>query len=227
MDFGRLAGSDQINARIYACLGRLHSSDVNNFVRKFRQDSDAQRFHTYRELLFGAYAIECGWNLRYEHRVGGKTPDWVLRTANSVVTEIVDVVTLHQRYDIDADISRGLGMNGIWTGWITVPPEHVFSKIEAKATQYSSLVKELGVPYVVAVFGEFTASINLLDVEHVLYDFHGGLFRNRPTLAGVILFREKRGAYEFTYYPNRDAIHPSAIAARPRGTTAEWAGPPT
>lgn len=211
MQFGKLAGNDHINARIYDLLDGLHPSDVSAFVRKFRSDYDEQCFHTYRELILGVHLRRRGWNARFEQSIGGRKPDWIVLNEQNEATDIVDVVTLHQRRVSEMDISSSLSAHGLWTGWITIPPDHLYSKIHQKANAYADLVECTRLPYVVAPFSEFTASIDDEEVHHVLYELHGGLFAEAPTLAGVIFFREQSGEYGFTDFSNLTATHPSAL----------------
>lgn len=183
-------------------------------VRKFRSESDEQCFHTYRELILGSHLRRQGGDWRYEQKIGSKTPDWVVYDSDDQVIEIVDVFTLHQRRETDVAIFKGLSFRGSWAGWITIAPDHLFSKIEQKANTYAKLIEKLGVPYVVAMFGEFTASVEPDEVYHVVSELHGGIFGDIPSLAGVIFFRERSGDYEFSRFANPVASHPSHVALR-------------
>jgi hypothetical protein len=211
MQFGRLAGNDHINERIYDLLGRIHSSDIPTFVRKFRSESDEQCFHSYRELILGSHLCSQRWNLRYEQSVGGRKPDWAVLNDQDEIVEVVDVVTLHQRRVTDVAINKSVSRHVSWAGWITIPPDHLFSKVQQKANAYGGLVERIRLPYVVALFGEFTASIDVQEVRHVLHELHGGLFAESPTLAGVIFFREQFGKYEFSHFAKPNATYPSAV----------------
>jgi hypothetical protein len=122
MNVERLAGNDFINSRIHQMLGNLDPADVSRFLRKFRSDSNEQNFHTYRELVLGAHLRACGWNLRYERTLGGKTPDWVLLDGSGQAAEILDVVTLHQRRVVDKAIGKAASAYHSWVGWISIPP---------------------------------------------------------------------------------------------------------
>jgi hypothetical protein len=207
----RLAGNDAINRRIHQMLACLHADDVEPFVRKFSQQSDEQNFHTYRELLLGSYLRQAGWNVRYERAIGGTTPDWVRVDDGGVPAEIIEVVTLHQRRTVDRAIGAAVAAGQPWVGWISTPPEHLYSKIQAKAQAYRAVATESSLAYVVAVFGEFTAPIEPFEVDHVLNDLHGGLFSEVPALSGVIFFRERFGNYEFHGFANPVALARSEV----------------
>jgi hypothetical protein len=211
MNFGTLAGNDSINSRIHEMLGTLQPADVSRFVRKFRSDADEQCFHTYRELILGAHLRTRGWNLRYEQRLGGRTPDWVLIDDDGQVAEIIDVVTLHQRRVVDSAIGKALSSHRPWVGWVSTPPDRLFAKLREKAVAYASTAANLHLPYVVALFGEFTAPIELCEVHHVLHELHGGVFAAVPTVAGTIFFRERLGQYEYHHFTNSLATLSSQI----------------
>jgi hypothetical protein len=211
MQFGTLSENAHINARIHGCLDRIDPCDVPAFVRKFRTDSTEQCFHTYRELILGAHLRSRGWNARYEYSIAGRKPDWVLLNEQNEVTEIIDAVTVDQRRVTAEDIKRSLSSGGVWTGWLTMAPDHLYSKLVQKAGAYASLAEHARLPYVVAPFSTFIASIDEGEVHHVLYELHSGVFAQTPTLAGVIFFREQSNQYAFTDFPNPKAIHPSAL----------------
>lgn len=97
---------------------------------------------------------------------------------------------------------------------MSTPPDRLFSKVQEKANEYAKLIEQVRVPYVVALFGEFTAPIEPQEMYHVVYDLHGGVFAEIPALAGVIFFRERWGQYEYSYFPNPEAMHPSGIVER-------------
>lgn len=205
MEHGVLAGNNSINDRIYACLATLDSRDVPAFVRKFRRDGDDQNFHTFRELILGAHLREGGWPARYEQTVTSKTPDWLIPEDAEGPTEIVDVVTLHQRRSTDVEIGASISAGRAWAGWVTIPPDHILSKLDQKVGSYRRLASSLNLPYTIAAFSEFTASLDPEEVSHVLYKHQGGLLASTPELSGVIFFSEQNGAYQFTYFANPGA----------------------
>lgn len=211
MQFGALAKSQHINASIYQMFARIDPADVQAFVRKFRSERNEQRLHTFRELIVGSYLQVNGLKARYEQQVLGKTPDWVTLDSGGQLDELVDVVSLHQRRETETEMLETLSNGAVWAGWVTVPPDHLYAKIEQKANRYAGLVGELSKPYTVFLFGEFLASVDPDEVEYVLLQHCGGLFTKLPTLAALIYFTESAGTYKFTCYTNSDAAFPSRI----------------
>jgi hypothetical protein len=201
----RLDPDDAGDARLRALVARLHPDDVRPFVEKLTTQSLPARFHTYRELLAGIHLRDRGFDVRYERDIGKQTPDWALMSAEGTIIEILDVVTLHQRYEKDAEIREAVRTSGQWSGWITIPPDHIYRKLSDKARQYSRTAKDLNLPYVLAVFGDFTASISPEDMRHVLYEQHDGWFKTAPEVSGLIYFRESALGFEYSYYVNRYA----------------------
>lgn len=150
MRFGRLAGNDWINTRIYECFGAIDSRDVETFVRKFRTENDQQRFHTFRELICGAELFRRGLKPRYEQALGGLTPDWTIYGEGGIESEIVDVVTLHPRHDVEKDIARTVGSGQIWAGWITTAPGRLYGKLQDKFGAYSTFAEKARLAFIVA-----------------------------------------------------------------------------
>lgn len=187
------------------------------FLRKFATEPDLQRFHTYRELILGAHLREKGVNARYEIKVGKKTPDWVVLDNEGSPIETVDVFTLHQRREKGDEMAGAFREGQIWSGWIGIPPDHIYRKLEEKGNIYAAEPEVMNLPYVLAVFGEFTASIEPREIEEVLYRHHGGVFSHSPAIAGVIYFRQTGGDYEYTYFPNANSNHVSAIVTNSGG----------
>src|SRR3546814_8976642 len=81
-----------------------------------------------------------------------KTPDWSLRSDESQLLEVIDVVTLHQRNAKEQEISTTIRSSSRWAGWIGIPPDHIYRKLSDKAGQYAELVRQAKVPYVLGVF---------------------------------------------------------------------------
>jgi hypothetical protein len=121
------------------------------------------------------------------------------------------VLTLHQRNEKEREITTSVRSTDLWPGWITIPPDHIFRKLSDKAGQYGQLARKSQAPYVLAVFGEFLASLSPSDIEHVLFAHHDGWFATTPEVSGVIYFREKDFQFEFHYFANPVALHQPAV----------------
>jgi hypothetical protein len=207
----RLDPDDLGNNHLHALLGHLHPEDLRPFIEKFTTQPIRARFHTYRELLVGVHLRDRGFDVRYEQKIGNQTPDWCLVDDAHKAVEIIDVLTLHQRHDKDVEIRESIKQFGRWTGWITVPPEHIYRKLSDKAGQYSKLAIEGKTPYVLAIYGEFTASIDPQEMTHVLLAQYGGWFRSNPHVSGAIYCRSKDMDFEYTYFVNPRATNGSAL----------------
>ena len=205
MQFGQLAGNVSINAGIYACLAKVNPKDVAKFFKNFRTQPPAQAHHTYRELLVGANLSDHGLQPRYDLEIDGKTPDWSLLDEQEKVIGIVELPTFHQNAQLDREIGETLGRGEIWAGWMPQNTGRLYQKVQQKAERYARLAGSAQVPYVVAVFGEFTASVDLAEVEEVLFSSHGGAFTHFPWLCGLLYFEESSGIYAFKCYANSDA----------------------
>ena len=207
----RLDPDEDGNHRLQELVKKLDADDVQVFVNKFTTQSLSSRFHTYRELLIGAHLREHGFDVRYEHQIGGKTPDWSLLNTDGTPKEIIDVFTLHQRHEKDMGISDALARERCYAGWITVPPDHIYRKLSDKAGQYSGLTKLYNIPFVLAPFIEFNASIEQEELRLVLFDLHGGWFTMAPHVSGVIYARMRNFQFELNVIPNPYAEHKSAL----------------
>jgi hypothetical protein len=209
----RLDPDEAGNAHLHELIDRLHPDDAAPFVEKLTTQPLRARFHTYRELLLGAHLRQSGANFRYEQLICGKTPDWSLCGEDSRLLEVIDVVTLHQRNEKEQEISASVRSSGSWSGWIGIPPDHIYRNLSDKAGQYSELVRKAGVPYVLGVFGEFVASLSPQEIQQVLYRQHNGWFATVPEVSGVIYFRERNFSFEFSYFSNPAALYPSKVVS--------------
>ncbi|WP_041388935.1 hypothetical protein [Polaromonas sp. JS666] len=207
----RLDPDEQGNAHLQDLVRHLHPDDVAPFVEKLATQPLRARFHTYRELLLGVHIREGGADFRYERMIDGQTPDWSLLDDKKRLLEVIDVLTLHQRSEKEREITTSIRSTDLWTGWITIPPDHIYRKLSDKAGQYAELARNANAPYVLAVYGDFIASLSPEEIEHVLYVRHGGWFNTAPEVSGLIYFREKNFQFEFNYFSNPVALHQSTV----------------
>lgn len=198
--------NSRIARRIEELLPLLSTEEQRKFRRRFRTESPEQANHTFRELLLGVYLLGSGFAVRYDHSLGGKTPDWVLFDADGVHRGLVDQTTFHQTRELDDEIIQTLRRGEAWVGWLPDNATRLYQKLHAKAEVYAELSRELSIPNVVAVFFEFNADVEEDEVHEVLFKLHGGgLFKHAPSLSGVISFREQSGTYSFRYALNPEA----------------------
>src|SRR5690606_41296635 len=60
----------------------------------------------------------------------------------------------------DLDIGQAIAAGRVWAGWVTLSPDHIYSKIQRKADAYADLAARSHTPYTVCLFGEFTACVD-------------------------------------------------------------------
>ena len=209
MKYGQIAENQSINVTIYRCFEYICEQDALKFVKKFREQPHEkdQVMHTFRELIVGAFLASNAFNVRYDQKVDGKTPDWcVLDINTSSLQCIVELVNLHIDRIREDESKRLLDAGQIWWNWAEPNNARLYQRILEKANTYEKLAKKNKSPYVVSVFSEFTADVKLEELNQCLFGDHGGLFNLCPTLSGVLFFKESSGWYFFTYIRNPQAI---------------------
>jgi hypothetical protein len=212
MKYGQIAGNTKINATIYYCFEHMCEDDERKFVKKFREqphDSD-QIMHTFRELVLGAYLIASGFRVRYDCVIHGQAPDWsILETEGESISAVVELTSFHIDKAAETEIEEQMHIGGMafhWRDKSIDNVERLYHSIWRKASVYKSLTERLQVPYVVGVFGEFTAAVDLEEVRLCLFDEETGLFGMHPELSGVMYFEEVSGQYSFNYLNNAGAL---------------------
>jgi hypothetical protein len=216
MKYGQIAGSKRINAFIYDCFSHLVEEDQQKFAKRFRnQPHDSNEvMHTFRELVLGAYLCSRGFEARFESVVEGFTPDWSIVGAQSEVTAIVELTTFHLDMATEQEINdqlRAKGLSCVWRDARKNNVDRLYHCLWHKAQTYRQLVMAMGIPYVVAVFLDFRASVDLEEIRSCLSGDETGLFRMYSELSGVLCFEETGGRYSFAYEPNPAAVRPMDI----------------
>ncbi len=207
MKYGVLAGNDAINQTIYRCLELISESDVPKFIKKFKSipHDDPQIMHTFRELVLGAFLCLNGLIARYDHEIDGKTPDWAVLDEGSNLLAIVELVNFH--LDRLTEKSVNDKMHAGQSAWVwNDNTSRLYQSIWRKSDTYERIAVKNCVPYVVAIFGEFTAGVDFDEIREVLFEEHGGLFNSCPALSGVLFFEESGGKYIFKYIKNPGAL---------------------
>jgi hypothetical protein len=213
MKHGQIARSTSINAAIYRCFEYIPEEDEKAFVKKFGEqphDQD-QVMHTFRELILGAFLGFQGYTVRYDQSLGGKTPDWSILDENRTLRCIVELVNFHTERATEDEIKRHLRARNMWCGWTGPHANRLYDRLWEKASKYTQLAEQMGVAYVIALFSEFNANIELAEVQDCLSDKEKGLFSLYPSVSGLLFFEESSGRYPFTYIRNPDGIREIAL----------------
>lgn len=217
MKYGQLAEGSRINDFIYRCFHHLPDSENKKFVREFKQlpHDKIQVMHTFRELILGAYLAQSGLCVSHNYAIDSKTPDWCVLGYDSYPQGIIELVNFHPDALTSADIANQIQKKGIWCNFVKPNTERLYYSIWKKVETYKSLVARHGIPYVVSVFGDFTAIVEQDELEECLFIKPDGFFNLYSEISGVLYFEESSGVYFFTYKPNPQALHPMSI---PGGT---------
>lgn len=207
MKYGQIAGNSSINDCIYRCFDHIHEADARVFVKKFGEQlhSNAQVMHTFRELVLGAYLASNGFKVRYDNPVNSSTPDWCILDETSKLSGIAELTNFHTDKETETEIEEARQTRGEWVGWMPPNDDRLYQIIWGKARVYKALVEKHRVPYVIAVFSEFTAALEIDELHECLFHDETGLFALYPTTSGVLFFEEKSGRYAFTYLQNPHA----------------------
>lgn len=211
MQSNSIAGNKWINETIGRCFGHICSADASRFRKRFRDEtSDQPRMHIFRELLVGAFLVSNDLNARYERVIDGKTPDWTILGEDGTPQCIVELSNFHTDRATEDEIARHRDARRVWSGRTPVSTGvRLFQRVQDKAVAYRSLVEGTAIGYVIAVFGEFTALIDLDDVRECLCS--DGVLVQYPHVAGLLYFEENCGRYAFTYLVNSGATLPVAL----------------
>lgn len=204
MKYGQIANGKRANALIYRCFEHICEEDQRKFVKRFREQShdSSQVMHTLRELVLGAYLGSNDFEARYEYAVNDKTPDWCILDEGAAVVGLIEVVNFHVDIATENVIEGQLQDKGVAWVWRDERKDNVdrlYFCIKGKAPTYRVLTEELKVPYVVAVFGESQACVDMEEIRLCLLDKYTGLFAQYPELGGVLYFRENAGRFLFNY----------------------------
>jgi hypothetical protein len=211
--YGQIAANTSINSAIYRAFEHLSERDARSFVRKFREQpqDDDRVMHTFRELVLGGFLAANGLPVRHEHAILGKTPDWVLVTEQERVQGIIELVYFHAPRRIESAMEERHKAGKVWVGRVPPNAPRLYSRLQEKASAYCPLAEATGVPYVVAVFGDSKANLDLDDVRDCVLDTQAGLFMLNPELSGVMFFEEQSGRYAFSYIQNQNARRSIAL----------------
>lgn len=208
MQYGQIAKKKRINATIYQCFEYLSEQEARKFVRKFKDQPDdkVQWWHTFRELILGAFLAKNGFHVQSDYRIDTKTPDWCVVDDSLRPRCIVELVSFHLDADTSEDMARQFQERGIWCNFEKPNTTRLYHAIWEKASVYKPLANTHDLPYVVAVFGDFV-DIKEEELDECLFAAETGLFEAYPEVSGLLFFEEKSlESYAFIYKPNPRAV---------------------
>lgn len=206
----RISGNTDLNALLNRALRMLCEEDQRRFLKHFRRqpDDSDQIMHTARELIMGAYLASNEFTPRYSHTIKGQTPDWTLVDSTLQPMGILDVMTFHIDKETENEIEQQRQARRLAVYWRDANKNNVDrlrQRIADKAAHYRDLAEDLTIPYIVAVFADYRASLDKDDIAACLFDGRHGLFKIHQQLSGVLCFSEQAGQYAFKYTPNPEA----------------------
>lgn len=207
MKYGQIAGNKSVNETIYRCFEYICEEDARKFVKKFAElpQDGPQVMHIFRELIVGSYLASIGFSVRYDYLIDSHTPDWCLFDKASNLTGIVEVTNFHANRNIEREIKEAFQKKRLWVDWMPSNENRLYQSIWNKAQVYRDLLEKYCVPYIIAVFGDFFAAVDIDEVNQCLGGTDIGLFELYPTISGILFFEEKVGKYHFKYFPNSHA----------------------
>jgi hypothetical protein len=198
MQYDRLLASSNMDATAKRCLSRISAEDATRFVTEFQNpnNQDWQITHTYRELILGTYLRLAGFDARYSVQLDSQEPDWSILDENSKPRAIAEVASLHAPIDVENltyDLHRGFWGENDNT-------DRLYSRLQGKITKYKDLVENRRLAFVVAIFSQNPAFVQLSEFQACLQDENSGLFKAYPMLSGAILFQEGTCRYDIIPY---------------------------
>jgi hypothetical protein len=208
LKYSQIAGKPAINAYIYRCFDELDEITQRKFVKRFRQQQPEQVMHTFRELILGAYLHSIGFNIRYELRLQGKTPDWVITAEDGLPQAIIELMNFHLDLETSMEIKRQLQekpVAGYWPDGNKNISERLYSCLATKAQTYLGLATESNLPYTIAIYCEPETTIEREEIRDCLEDQQDGVFNLYPAVSGVLFFVELGGRYHFHFLANPHA----------------------
>lgn len=210
MKYGQIAKSKHLNELIYRCFSYISDEDERKFVKKFGEQphESEQIMHTVRELILGAYLGSKGFKIKYDCKVNNHTPDWCILDVSLATCCIVELFNFHIDKTTETDIEKQRLAKGVALYWRDGNKDNTYRLYECfchKAQVYQNLMENLKLSYVIALFSDIRAAIDIEEVQSCLSEDEIGLFTLYPSNSGVLFFAENHGQYSFYYTHNPNA----------------------
>lgn len=214
MKYSQILNHDNSAALIKNSFEHLCSDDVKKFQKNFKDHNGTQVVHTLRELVLGAYLKANGFFVRYEYVIEGETPDWsILSAQDESVLCILELSSFHVDVETEKEINNKLSPGKMVVVWRDERKDNVdrlWHKLSEKAQKYKRLSTKLKLPYVLAVFPEFIASVDFEEIRRCLLDTGDGIFLLYRYVSGLLLIQENSKShlsqYSFYYLENPKAL---------------------
>jgi hypothetical protein len=188
-----------------------NDQDVRAIEKKFHDQSQDRRqwAHTKMELIAGVFCARMGFTPRYEPKMGGQTPDWLLLDHDGNTQFFTDVCNFHNNEVIERKIEEAMTAGQPWGGDLPDSCERLYPVLKQKAGKYKDLAKQVKLPFVVFIYGWFESFLHPKEFDHCLRNVEWGIFKDYPHLTGVYHFDdasqvngERDPGYLFRFYAN-------------------------
>jgi hypothetical protein len=137
-----------------------------------------------------------------------------MSAVNGDLSGLVEVLNFHPTWAVADEIKQRRAAGRVWVGRIGPHGPRLNDRLREKATKYKHVVERARIPYVIALFSEFTANVDLDEVRQSLSE-ENSLSLEYPTISGILFFEERTGRYQFSYTPSPSAAMAIAL---PSGT---------
>ena len=218
MIYGEISANKRINKAIYDCFDYLQEKEQKKFVKKFHDQPHAniQIMHTFRELILGAYLSKSGFIVENDRNLCKKTPDWSICDLAGNVTCAIEMVYHHIDNKTNSEIVRqykeGKKVFAYFPNVNDPDNYRLYSQIQIKASKYKYIINKLAIPYIVAIFIDFTLDIDISEMKTCLSTGNDPIFEHYKGLSGVLKFEEGNfEAYNFSYISNPNAEYKFSI----------------
>lgn len=210
----QIVKNEELDKIIKYFLKYVYKEDQQKIKKVFRSlpSGQDQIMHTLRELIVGAYLSARDFQVRYNYKIDERTPDWCILNDESAVIGIVDVTSFHIDKSTENNI-KGREANKNYFYWRDKKNKRnvkrLYYRLEEKANAYQSIATLRNIPYVVAVFTEWEASVDADEINSCLLDEETGIFNKYPEMRGVLHFNELNHLHYYFHYEKNPCEGPS------------------
>jgi hypothetical protein len=204
MKYGQIVENKMRNDQIDYYFGFISENNQKRIVKKFKKNShdERQELHILKELQIGAYLCKNGFIIEYERKIGLKAPDWSILDESERIKCVVESVYHHIDQKNDDEINLKLRAGKLIIGYqpdkYDPDQTRLWETIKDKATSYKPLIDKEKIPYVISIFCDGKAVVDLVDIKGCLFEGNSAIFTSYPHVSGVMCI----GGNNFTYINN-------------------------